>query len=422
MYRTCLRDRLDQGTPIRVAAGSWVSGLVGLWWVMAAAHPAAGLGPEVLNTYQTKHYTIHTNLARRDAQVYGRHMDRMFVEYSKRFKSFRKRDRQPMSLYLVRTRDDYIGLLDSFGINGSYSGGMFFYAQRGYGLATWVEGQNPASVYDTLQHEGFHQFAHVYIGRELPIWVNEGLAEYFGDGLLVGRKMKLGLATERRVRIVQKAIRENVTLGFDYLLGISAKQWHHNMRSGSPKGSLQYHQSWSVVYFLIHGDRGRYRGAFEKYLQLVGSGRQSEKAFRQAFGTEDTEAFRKRWESFAASLKPDPFSAAVSRIRFLGRGLKYLLKNDRPMPATLDQLRDALQQIQYRLVSKTHGVEHETSAMDESQYRFSRKNGAEDRFKLLEPEALGLPPRIVAPGLRPEPTLVWSKGPTGELAWRIQYK
>ena len=90
-------------------------------------------------------------------------------------------------------------------------------------------------------------------------WVNEGLAEYFGDGLIVGRKMKLGLATQERVEAVRHAVREAAAIEFDDLLDITSEQWHRNMQGGSSRGHLQYHQSWSVVYFLIQGDKGRYR-------------------------------------------------------------------------------------------------------------------------------------------------------------------
>ena len=43
-----------------------------------------------------------------------------------------------------------------------------------------------ARTWHTVQHEGFHQFAHVVIRGDLPIWVNEGLAEYFGEAVFTG--------------------------------------------------------------------------------------------------------------------------------------------------------------------------------------------------------------------------------------------
>lgn len=383
---------------------------------------AQAIGPDDLTQYSSRFYTIHTNLPKSQAKTYGLHMDRTFAEYSRRFHSFRRRSRQSMPLYLLQTRSQYIALMNHFGFNASASGGMFFYSKDANGLATWVEGPSPSTTLETLQHEGFHQFAHAYIGRNLPIWVNEGLAEYFGDGLIVGKKMTLGLATQQRVTTVQRAIREATAIEFDQLLDITSEQWHQNMLDGSPRGSLQYHQSWSVAYFLIHGDRGRYRNAFEQYLKLVSTGRHSATAFRQAFRTDNTTAFRKRWEAFVLDLEPDAFTTAVARIRFLGRGLKSLHENNKNIPTTLDNLRKALVRINFRLKGNSHGREIIMSAKDDSMYAFMRPNGTQDQFELLEPEASGLLPRIVARGLRPQPTLIWSKAKNGKLESTIKYK
>ncbi len=389
-----------------------------------ASSPATAVDPDELSKFDSRFYTIHTNLGVDEVRPYALHMDRVFAEYGRRFSSFKTRDRRQMPLYLLRTRQDYNTLLSKFGINASASGGMFFTRRQVQGLATWVDDENRSHDYmlEVLQHEGFHQFANAYIGGDLPVWVNEGLAEYFGDGLLVGSGMKLGLATDNRVKTVRHMIRENTAIGFDELLDISSQQWHDNMLNGSPRGAMQYDQSWSIVHFLIHGDGGRYRRAFEKYLQLVSQGRLSSKAFRQAFQTEDTTAFRKRWEQYIHDLKPDPLSTAVGRLRFLARGLKYLKANNQPAPANLDALRQALQRHGFRLTSTSHGIETVKSASDESFYYFIRDNGSESRFEMLEPEAAGLLPRITAPGLRPQPTLVWHSDHSGGLESDIQYK
>ncbi len=402
-------------------AGGWpLVGSLCLCVVILAFTPV--VGQEHLAKFTSKNYTLYTNLSRREAEVFGRHMDLIFAEYTRRFGAFRKRDRRSMPLYLTRTRQQYINLLSGFGLNASASGGMFFVSSRANGLATWVEDRSRPQTLETLQHEGFHQFAHAYIGRHLPVWVDEGLAEYFSDGLVVGKKMKVGLATERRLRIVQAAIRQKTVIAFDALLGMTGEQWHRNMTSGSPAGQLQYHQAWSLVYFLIHGDGGRYRKAFESYLILVNKGRLSRTAFSQAFGTENTEAFRQRWQRYVVGLEPDAFTTAVARMRFLGQGLQYLHTHSMPIPKTVDALRRVLQKVKFRLVHKSHGIEVVISAEDDSVYSFRRHNGSVGQFELLEAEADGLLPRVFAQGLRPVPTLVWRRQEDGQLTWEIRYK
>ncbi len=378
--------------------------------------------PPQLQQFESKHYTIYTNLTREQAKKYGRHMDLVFAEYSKKFSAFRDRHHGRQNLYLFRTRRQYVDQLRQFDFDASASSGMFFYGQKAHGLATWVQGKSLERSAQILQHEGFHQFAFNYIGERLSLWVNEGLAEYFGDGLLIKGKMKLGIANERRIIAVRTAIQQQRAIGFDTLLNTSSKQWQANMLGGSPLGQLQYDQSWSIVYFLIHGDNGKYQRAFERYLMLLGEGRTSDKAFHTAFGTADTKAFQKRWEQFALNLEPDAYSTAIARLQFLGRGLKLLQQHAQPMPANIEVLRHKLQAVSFYTLETSHAGQIKTTAMDESNYQFQDKRGNTKRFELLEPSADNLPPRITAPGLDPQPTLNWSRDDRGQLAAKIEYR
>ncbi len=372
---------------------------------VAARHAAAENSAMV--KYNSRYYTIHSNLSKEEVREYGRHMDAVFKQYSKRFRSFSTRDGRSMPLYLFRARDHYLSFLKRHNIDGSGSGGMFFIRRGAQGLVTYTEGRTRSMTFEVLQHEGFHQFAYAYIGPELPLWVNEGLAEYFADGILVRDRMKLGLANDRRTLSVQSAIRQYRAIGFDDLLEMSSKQWNRNMIDNPQLGSLQYDQSWSIVHFLIHGDGGKYRAAFEKYLMLVNKGRPSGSAFRMAFGTQDTDAFHKRWRDYVMSLKPDPLTTAIANMAFIAQGLKTLHEHEIPLPSTLQGLRQTLQKVKFRSIRSHHGVSIEVDAEDDSLYTYQNRSGATVPFQLLEAEANYLLPRIIAPGLKPEPMVVW---------------
>lgn len=61
-------------------------------------------------------------------------------------------------------------------------------------------------------------------------------------------------------------------------------------------------------------------------------------------------------------------------------------------------------------------------AKDPDLYRYVRHNGSAGLFRLLEPARDDLPARITAAGLRPEPTLVWSRDNDGNLVQDIEYR
>ena len=61
-------------------------------------------------------------------------------------------------------------------------------------------------------------------------------------------------------------------------------------------------------------------------------------------------------------------------------------------------------------------------ASDESLYVFPRTPTVTGEFTLLEPERDGLPPRSNAPGLKPEPTLIWRKDAEGQIQQDIVFR
>jgi hypothetical protein len=285
-----------------------------------------------------------------------------------------------------------------------------------------VQGKPTSQTFAVLQHEGFHQFAFSYIGTNLPTWVNEGLAQYFEDGVLAGDQFYIGFANGRRIASVRAAMQDNRLLAFDTLLGLDEREWHEMVTTGSGEtAGLLYDQSWSIVYFLITAEDGKYRKAFEQYLHLVADGSDSATAFKRAFNDDRTDRFRDRWLEHAASVQPDPISTAIARMEFLAQGLLFLRSQNQPMPGTIEELRAKLQRVEFRVMRTVSGVKTAYFAKDGENFEFPRAGGATGNFKILEAAASDLPPRIVAPGLKPEPTLVWKKDAEGQLQQDIVF-
>lgn len=396
----------------------------GMWMVAALFICAAGAGAEVpdLQVYKSRSYEIHTDLSRDEVREFGRHMDVVFAQYEDRFREFHSRGRREMPLYLLRTEQEYHDFMSTMDIDATNSGGMFFFSPKGQGLATWTEGRSRSQTFEVLQHEGFHQFAFNYIGKQLPTWTNEGLAQYFEDAIIVGDRMVTGLANARRVEQVRQAIIDHKTIDVRELVGMSNEDWSATLRGDVDKASLLYAESWSIVYFLIHGEDERYQPAFAQYLMKVGQGRDSRTAFTDAFGTSSYDGLASKWRAFAITQKPDPINQAAARMEFLGEALRYLYTHEQPMPRTLSQLRNTLQARRFVLTRRSHGVVTQIDATDSELYHYAKSNGAAGQFKLLEPARDDLPPRITADGLHPEPTLVWSRDENGKLVQDIEYR
>ena len=406
-----------------------VTRLLALVMLLTATTATAQARRADLAILESRAYRIHTNLSAEEAREFGRHMDLIYQEYDDRFAVLHGNDRDKQNLYLLRTRADYIRVMGEFGIDATSTGGVFFWGSRGSGLATWVEGLSREQVFNTLQHEGFHQFAHSKMGTELPLWVNEGLAEYFGSAIVVKDKVRLGIVDADRIEKLRQAIDARRAIDFDELLNTDSQQWFNNMNSGSPKGHLQYDQSWAIVHFLIHGDRGKYQKAFSNYLVLISRGRDHIQAFRESFGTTETAPFARRWERFMGEVEADDYSEALRRLQFLGAAVESLIQNRIPVPADIDGLRQTLQERSFELTRVTESGHSTIKASNDSLYSYRGQSGETHPFVLQassdNPRAKGqsdLPPQVVADQLKPAATLVWERDPEGNLRSRVEYR
>jgi hypothetical protein len=396
-------------------------------WVGSAA-PAQGRVAG-LKRFQSRHYLIHADLPRKRVVAIGRHMDAIFDEYSRRFAQFQASDNGiAMNLYLLRSQEAYQQLLTSHNINATNTGGMFFVNNADQGLATWVGGRSQSQILTFLQHEGFHQFVWSYLSRDMPVWMNEGLVQYFEDGIMVNDNMNLGLANAHRIDLVRHALENRQDFSFNRILHLTGEQWADIVRNKPQQAAVMYAQAWSMVFFLIHGEGGRYYGNLKTYLKLLGQRQTSDAALAVAFKHNLLLSLDNSWRRYARQQRPDAINMAAVRLEFLGMALRYLHENDEAMPTTVSMLRQDLQARKFTVTRQSHGMVTKLSAMDNTLYEFTRHRsslgdvGRSYFFEFLEPARNDLSPRITAPGLRPRPTLIWSRDDQGKLIAEILYR
>lgn len=383
---------------------------------------AVGIPGDDLRVFASHHYHIHTNLSREETVPFGRHMDAVFAQYERRFADYTPRNAGLMPLYLFRHQAEYLDFMQHHGIDARGTGGMFFVTHSIRGLATWSQGHSRSQTLRTLQHEGFHQFAWDYLGPNLPTWMNEGLAQYFEDAVILDHGMELGLGDPDRIALVRDALQYQWAVDMDELLSLNNRQWTAALRTNGSRSELLYAQAWSMVYYMIHGDDGRYLGSFEVYLRLLSEGHPHAKAFRSAFGRGALEGIENRWRNFALRQQPDPVNVAAERLEFLGSAIAYKAERSEKMPRTFAALRTDLQSRGFKITRTHHGQHEELLATDHQRFTYQRPGGATVDFLLLEPAGFGLPPRLTAPGLSPEPMLVWDRAANGELVFDIEYR
>ena len=403
------------------------TGLLTLAGFAAASYaPAAHAGDDHLSIFASSHYHIHTDLSRRQTVPFGRHMDLLFDQYERRFSGLGAAGavdpETGLPVYLLSTENRYLRFMHRIGIAAQNSGGMFFVTRDYRGVATWADGRSRATTRSTLQHEGFHQFAYDQFGRRLPAWMNEGLAQYFEDAVLLERGFELGLADPDRITLVRTALQNGSALPLASLFKLRGHDWHNTLTTNETRAGLLYAQAWSLVYYLIHGEHGAYQPALEKYLGLLSEGLEHDDAFRRAFGPDAIRQIEPGWKRFAGKQLPDAVTVAAGRLSFLAEALAYKSSRREAMPRDLNRLQVDLRDRGFAIMRTVHQMKLEYGADQPELFTYTRPGGEVSRFELLEPSRAGLPPRIAAPGLTPEPNLVWQRDAAGELIYDITYR
>ncbi len=244
------------------------------------ALPARAAGK--LKVYQSRFYTIHSDMPREVVQEAMLRLDAMAVEYANRLRGFAPRSARRMDFYLFRNAEDYYRAGGMPGSAGVYTGNRLM----AIGGERISEG-----LWHVLQHEGLHQFLHQVIRGDIPVWVNEGLAEYFGEAIFVGDGFVTGIVRPERMRRVQALIRGNQVLSVAEMMQMSHDKWNALLRGRN------YDQAWSMIQFLAHGDGGRYQRPFNRFLADLAHGARWEHAWQRNFGT-GTAAFERRWKQY----------------------------------------------------------------------------------------------------------------------------
>ena len=243
-----------------------------------------------LKTYQTKYYVLHTDLDAEGVQEATLRITLMAEEYHARTKGLAGTVGERLPFYLFAERRDYEAFGGVPGTAGLFSGDR---------LMAVVSPSNPAATWHAVQHEGFHQFVSVAIGGGIPMWANEGLAEYFGEGLFTGDQFITGFIPQGRLDRMKQTFKQGKFKSLRDMMLLRPEAWNAALSREN------YDQAWSMVQFLAHAADGKYQNAFIAFLRDVSHHTNWEEAWVKSFGG-DVQAFQERWEEYWAGLPENP--------------------------------------------------------------------------------------------------------------------
>lgn len=269
---------------------------------LGAAPPAAAQAwRQKLKPYKSRFYDVRTDLTGDNLREAMLRADLMVREYAGRTRGFARQLNERLQLFLFTDPNDYYAA-------GGVRGSAGVYVMEGDGDKKLMVIAGPKlddNVWSTLQHEGFHQFVQAVMGKGIPMWANEGLAEYFGEGVFTGDGFITGVIPPQRLRMLKLLLSEKKTRPLRDMMLTGRDQWNAAL------SAVNYVQAWSMVHFLAHA-RPEYEQAFNEFMRDVSKGVGWETSWKNRFGV-DVDAFERRWREYWEAMPLDASLDLYSR-------------------------------------------------------------------------------------------------------------
>ena len=197
---------------------------------------------------------------------------------------------KPVIIFAVKNEESMKLLLPGFWeVNGHvHPAGVYQPGEEKHFVVvrTDMEGPNPHEVV-------YHEYTHALLNlnfRGLPLWLKEGLAEFFGNSAIHDKYVEIGKIAPNHFRI----LRENKLIPVDVLLQVSNDSPYYNEANHA---SLFYAESWTMVHYLMMDPEAQKRNLLRDFLAQLANGADSVEAAKNTFG--DLKKFAQTVENYS---------------------------------------------------------------------------------------------------------------------------
>ena len=301
---------------------------------------------------------------------------------------------------------DYLSRTLKIRAHGS-SGIFYANDEVGTGIAMYIRGLPVLDLKTTIQHECFHHAAYLVFEDRLPRWLNEGLAQYFQDAILIRGRLRTGMVNPDRLEKLKRLGTQRATAA--ELIETPDQAWFVTPTQSTHWVSRLYESAWAVVLTLIAGPRQNLCDAFAKYLGLLSQPNvEHERAWELAMRGVNNNEIDDAVDHVLQTLEPPCVSTAIHKMALLADILGQLNELNQRMPTSLDEARNRMRMLGVEVYRRIPGSDPiRRRGDDESLYFYPLENGLETEFELTPPENRQHPPTLSAVGVMGNPYVRW---------------
>ena len=257
--------------------------------------PACGLAPAITRAkdvwieVRSPNFTVISNSGEKEARKIADEFEQFREVFHNTLPRLRVDLGKPLIILAVRNEDSLKVLLPGYWETKGHAHPAGLYApgeERHFvALRTNVEADNP---YQIVYHEYTHAIMNLNF-RDLPIWLGEGLAEFYGNSRIHDKDVEIGKISPYHLQILQA----NRLIPIDVLLSADTNSPYYNEQN---RVSVFYAESWAIVHYLMLDPEARKQQLLSKFLTAwTTSGNQVEAA-EHTFG--DLKKFGQAMEAY----------------------------------------------------------------------------------------------------------------------------
>jgi tetratricopeptide (TPR) repeat protein len=228
---------------------------------------------------KSPHYTIYSNAGEHDGRRVAAQFEEIRALFEQSFPKLRVDFGKPSIVYVLKDENSLKLLMPTYGQNKNSMKLAGFYQlsnDKNFAVVRADVTGSGANPYHVMYHEWAHGLFRLNY-RGLPLWLDEGLAEYWGGSDIDNKEGRVGMANPAQLRVLQ----QHAFLPISTLVSIDASSPLYNTRDHA---GMFYAESWAIVHYFSLAPEVHDQHLLDKYLAALQATDDPIEAANRSFG------------------------------------------------------------------------------------------------------------------------------------------